>query len=161
MNAVILQVRPCCDSLYASKLEPWSEYITGTQGRAPDPYYDPLEFAGALNSIAEGKVDLRPWLTGTVDIDGGVGQFDHKVGFRTGLVQGQVVALYRTLLPKLGWKVTYTGSGASTEAQDTEVLARKGSNDSFYWEVGVVVSPTTSAGITPFSVEVLESPDQD
>ena len=32
--------------------------------------YDPLEFAGALNSIAEGKVDLRPWLTGTVDIDG-------------------------------------------------------------------------------------------
>jgi threonine dehydrogenase-like Zn-dependent dehydrogenase len=32
--------------------------------------YAPLEFAAALNSIAEGKVDLRPWLTATVDIDG-------------------------------------------------------------------------------------------
>jgi hypothetical protein len=115
----------------------------------------PEDILGALD------VPAGSTITGTVDIDGGVGQFDHKVGFRTGLVQGQVVALYRTLLPKLGWKVTYTGSGASTEAQDTEVLARKGSNDSFYWEVGVVVSPTTSAGITPFSVEVLESPDQD
>jgi hypothetical protein len=115
----------------------------------------PADILGALDVPADSPV------TDTVDIDGGVGQFDRKVEFRTGLVQGQVVSLYRTLLPKLGWKVTYTGSGASTEAQDTEVLARKGSNDSFYWEVGVVVSPTTSAGVTPFAVEVLESPDQD
>ncbi len=45
LNAVILQVRPSADALYASKLEPWSEYLTGKQGRAPDPYYDPLSFA--------------------------------------------------------------------------------------------------------------------
>ena len=32
--------------------------------------YEPLEFSGALEAIAEGKVDLRPWLTGTVPVDG-------------------------------------------------------------------------------------------
>ena len=45
LNAVILQVRPAADALYASTLEPWSEYLTGQMGKAPDPYYDPLEFA--------------------------------------------------------------------------------------------------------------------
>ena len=35
LNAVIFQVRPACDALYASALEPWSEYLTGAQGRAP------------------------------------------------------------------------------------------------------------------------------
>ena len=47
LNAIVLQVRPGCDALYASKLEPWSEYLTGTMGRAPEPYYDPLAFAVA------------------------------------------------------------------------------------------------------------------
>ena len=43
-NAVIFQVRPQCDALYQSELEPWSYYLTGAQGQAPQPYYDPLEF---------------------------------------------------------------------------------------------------------------------
>ena len=43
-NAVVFQVRPQCDALYASELEPWSYFLTGEQGTAPDPYYDPLEF---------------------------------------------------------------------------------------------------------------------
>lgn len=47
LNAVILQVRPAADALYASDLEPWSPYLTGTMGRAPEPYYDPLAFAVA------------------------------------------------------------------------------------------------------------------
>ena len=38
--------------------------------------YQPDEFAGALHAIAEGKVDLEPWLTGTVDVDGVPGAFD-------------------------------------------------------------------------------------
>src|SRR2546427_1247443 len=37
LNAIILQVRPACDALYYSKLEPWSEYLTGKQGLAPVP----------------------------------------------------------------------------------------------------------------------------
>lgn len=45
MNAIIFQVRPACDALYASKIEPWSEYLTGKMGQPPAPFYDPLEFA--------------------------------------------------------------------------------------------------------------------
>ena len=46
-NAVCFQVRSVSDAMYASALEPWSEYLTGVQGRAPQPYYDPLAFAVA------------------------------------------------------------------------------------------------------------------
>ncbi len=44
LNAIVFQVRPQCDALYSSELEPWSYYLTGEMGTAPDPYYDPLEF---------------------------------------------------------------------------------------------------------------------
>lgn len=42
MNALILQVRPAADALYTSSIEPWSEYLSGLQGQAPQPFYDPL-----------------------------------------------------------------------------------------------------------------------
>src|SRR5258706_10660081 len=35
LNAIIFQVRPACDAMYASPIEPWSEYLTGTMGKAP------------------------------------------------------------------------------------------------------------------------------
>ena len=44
LNAIVLQVRPSADAIYPSTLEPWSEYLTGKQGAAPRPWYDPLEF---------------------------------------------------------------------------------------------------------------------
>lgn len=44
MNAVVLQVRPHCDALYGSDLEPWSAYLTGKEGAPPEPLYDPLAF---------------------------------------------------------------------------------------------------------------------
>ena len=44
LNAVVVQVRPAADALYPSPYEPWSEWLTGVQGRPPSPYYDPLEF---------------------------------------------------------------------------------------------------------------------
>jgi uncharacterized lipoprotein YddW (UPF0748 family) len=44
LNAIVLQVRPSADAIYPSKLEPWTEYLTGTQGTAPQPMYDPLKF---------------------------------------------------------------------------------------------------------------------
>ena len=48
LNALILQVRAAGDAIYPSLLEPWSEYLSGEQGRAPaqpgEPAYDPLAF---------------------------------------------------------------------------------------------------------------------
>ncbi len=59
LNAVIFQVRPAADALYASKIEPWSEYLTGTQGKAPDPYWDPLEFA--VREAHARNLELHAW----------------------------------------------------------------------------------------------------
>ena len=44
LNAVVLQVRTAADALYDSELEPWSAVLSGTQGQAPEPFYDPLAF---------------------------------------------------------------------------------------------------------------------
>ena len=58
-NAVFFQVRPSCDALYASTLEPWSEYLTGTMGRAPQPFYDPLAFA--IEEAHKRGLELHAW----------------------------------------------------------------------------------------------------
>ncbi|MCS6777188.1 MAG: family 10 glycosylhydrolase [Chloroherpetonaceae bacterium] len=59
LNAVILQVRPACDALYASTLEPWSEYLTGRMGQPPEPYYDPLAFA--IEEAHRRGLELHAW----------------------------------------------------------------------------------------------------
>jgi uncharacterized lipoprotein YddW (UPF0748 family) len=60
LNAVILQVRPSADALYASKKEPWSAFLTGTMGKAPEPFYDPLAFA-VEEAHARG-LELHAWV---------------------------------------------------------------------------------------------------
>jgi uncharacterized lipoprotein YddW (UPF0748 family) len=60
LNAVVFQVRTMADALYASEFEPWSEFLTGTLGKAPDPLYDPLEFA-VREAHARG-LELHAWL---------------------------------------------------------------------------------------------------
>src|SRR6202142_345144 len=59
LNAIVFQVRPSSDAVYASSLEPWSEYLTGTMGRAPQPFYDPLAFA--IAEAPRGGLKLHAW----------------------------------------------------------------------------------------------------
>ena len=59
-NAVIFQVRPQADALYDSKLEPWSYFLTGKEGKAPDPYYDPLKFW--IQAAHNRGLELHVWL---------------------------------------------------------------------------------------------------
>ncbi|QNB01305.1 family 10 glycosylhydrolase [Massilia sp. Se16.2.3] len=59
LNAIVLQVRPSADAIYASKIEPWSEYLTGAQGQAPQPWYDPLKF-WVTEAHARG-LELHAW----------------------------------------------------------------------------------------------------
>ncbi|WP_373528176.1 family 10 glycosylhydrolase [Nostoc sp.] len=58
-NALIFQVRPEGDALYESQLEPWSAWITGTQGQAPEPFYDPLAFA--IAECHKRNIELHAW----------------------------------------------------------------------------------------------------
>lgn len=57
-NAIVFQVRPAADALYESKLEPWSEYLTGVQGQ--DPGYDPLQFF--IDESHKRGLELHAWL---------------------------------------------------------------------------------------------------
>jgi uncharacterized lipoprotein YddW (UPF0748 family) len=59
LNAVIFQVRPACDAMYASSIEPWSEYLTGRMGRAPEPFYDPLAFV--VQEAHKRGLELHAW----------------------------------------------------------------------------------------------------
>jgi uncharacterized lipoprotein YddW (UPF0748 family) len=58
-NAVILQVRPEGDTLNNSALEPWSFWLTGTQGKAPNPAYDPLQFA--IAQCRQRNLEIHAW----------------------------------------------------------------------------------------------------
>ncbi len=58
LNAIIFQVRPACDALYESKLEPWSQWLTGTMGKSPG--YDPLKFA--ITEAHLRGLELHAWV---------------------------------------------------------------------------------------------------
>ncbi len=59
LNAVFFQIRPAGDALYDSPIEPWSEYLTGKQGKPPKPYYDPLKFA--IKEAHKRGLELHAW----------------------------------------------------------------------------------------------------
>lgn len=59
-NAVIFQVRPTADALYKSELEPWSSWLTGKRGKAPQPLWDPLEYA--VQEAHKRGMELHAWL---------------------------------------------------------------------------------------------------
>lgn len=60
MNAVIVQIRPAADAFYASPYEPWSQWLTGTQGKPTFPYYDPLVFM--IEEAHKRGMEFHAWL---------------------------------------------------------------------------------------------------
>jgi uncharacterized lipoprotein YddW (UPF0748 family) len=60
MNAVIVQIRPATDAFYPSQYEPWSEWLTGKQGKPPVPYYDPLKFM--ITETHKRGMEFHAWM---------------------------------------------------------------------------------------------------
>ena len=60
INTVIVQVRPSSDAFYASPLEPWSQWLTGVQGKEPIPFYDPLEFM--VSETHKRGMEFHAWI---------------------------------------------------------------------------------------------------
>ena len=60
INAILLQIRPSADAFYAKSREPWSRFLAGAPGRAPKPFYDPLEFA--INEAHKRGMELHAWM---------------------------------------------------------------------------------------------------
>jgi uncharacterized lipoprotein YddW (UPF0748 family) len=59
-NAIFVQVRSCGDAFYASEVVPWSSFLTGTQGKAPEPFYDPLEFM--VRAAHQRHLEIHAWM---------------------------------------------------------------------------------------------------
>ena len=60
LNAILFQVRVEADALYKSDLEPWSAYLTGLQGQAPDEDWDPLQFM--IEECHRRCMELHAWI---------------------------------------------------------------------------------------------------
>jgi len=60
INAVMFQIRPAADALYAKSREPWSTFLTGTQGQGPTPFYDPLDFV--IKEAHSRGMELHAWM---------------------------------------------------------------------------------------------------
>jgi uncharacterized lipoprotein YddW (UPF0748 family) len=60
MNAVLFQVRTSGDAFYASDIEPWSKYLTGKQGVAPSPAWDPLRLL--VDEAHRRGIEVHAWL---------------------------------------------------------------------------------------------------
>ena len=60
LNAIVMHVRPNGDAFYSSEIEPWSDYLSGELGKAPEPFYDPLAFA--IEEAHKRGLELHAWL---------------------------------------------------------------------------------------------------
>lgn len=60
LNTVFLQVRPSADALYQSALFPWSRYVSGTAGQAPDGDFDVLAYW--VEGAHSRGLQLHAWL---------------------------------------------------------------------------------------------------
>ncbi len=92
MNAVIVQVRPATDAFYPSQYEPWSEWLTGKQGRPPSPYYDPLEFM--VSETHKRGMEFHAWCNPY--------RAEHSIG-RSSIATSHITRLF----PK--WFLSYGG----------------------------------------------------
>ena len=59
-NTIYFQIRSQCDAMYPSSIDPWSADLTGTQGLAPNPMWDPLQFA--IDECRKRGMELHAWI---------------------------------------------------------------------------------------------------
>jgi len=97
--------------------------------------------------------------------DLGVGLYDRSLAFSSPLSEAAVIAFYRAELPVEGWKVI--SQGPPDHGPGFEILGQIAGTDGYYWEVGVVVSPTaypagsasSATGTTAFTLRLLAVDD--
>jgi hypothetical protein len=116
--------------------------------------------ANVLNAIALPAGSAR----GSWSNPGLGSTFDEEVSFSVDASEAAVLGFYKTELKRLGWRVV--SSGAATRQPGSQVVAQIAGDDGFYWQLGVVVSPSTFTGsgttdVTRFTLQLLQVQDQD
>ncbi len=107
LNAIVFQVRPQADALYKSEFEPWSYYLTGEQGKAPEPFYDPLEFW--IEEAHIRALELHVWFNPY--------RANHPA-MKSDISENSIVKAKPNLVKKLGDKGYYWMDPALKEVQD-------------------------------------------
>ncbi len=59
-NTIFFQVRACSDAFYKSEIFPWSHYVSGERGKAPDGDFDSLEYL--INKAKEKGIAVHAWV---------------------------------------------------------------------------------------------------
>ena len=60
INTLFVQVRPAADALYESAFVPWSAFLNGKQGTAPEPFYDPMQYM--IEVAHQHGMEFHAWL---------------------------------------------------------------------------------------------------
>ena len=89
--------------------------------------------------------------------------YDQQVEFSVDASQEAVLGFYKIELAHFGWR-TVT-SGAATHQAGQQIVGQLAGDDGFYWQLGVIVSPTTfgAAGttdVTRFELRVIQVGDE-
>lgn len=122
------------------------------------PGTPPADVLGSIVVPAgSSTVSSTPW--------DGLTQYSGTMRFSLRSSQAAVVAFFRKELLARGWSLLSVGA-AHDQPGSTEVLAQRASTDGWYWDIGVVVSPSTfgsGAGAavetTGFTLELYEVPE--
>ncbi len=92
------------------------------------------------------------------------GQYSAEISFTVGATEATVVAFYKAVLDRQGWKISAVAPAGGI-AGGIEVISEKAADDGWYWETGAVVSPTKFSGphasrqSTEFQIQLFEVPD--
>lgn len=60
VNTIIFQIRGEGDAMYPSQLEPWTRFLSGQQGVAPEPLWDPLDWM--IRECHRRGMELHAWI---------------------------------------------------------------------------------------------------
>jgi hypothetical protein len=91
------------------------------------------------------------------------GAFDQEVQFSVDASEEAVVGFYKTELHDLGWRTVTSGTASHQAGQ--QMVGQIAGNDGFYWQLGVIVSPSTfsasgTVDVTRFTLRLLQVGDQ-
>jgi hypothetical protein len=131
--------------------EPASEALHPIEilGTPPADVLDALVLPRGATTLSD-----TPWSGST--------QYSGAMSFRLAVSQAALVRFFRVELHAHGWSITDVGA-AHDQPGATEVLAQRASTDGWFWEAGVVVSPTTfrktGGDVTRFRLDLYEMPD--
>jgi hypothetical protein len=146
----------------ASSKVPKLEKVSGLTASSANPFV-PLVAAGEPPNDV---LDALVLPDGAVKIaspasPGSATSFDQTLEFSSPASEQALYSFFDHEMTNRGWKVFSTGKPAN--APGVEVLAQRAGSDGWYWEQGVIVSPTTfskdGTQSTRFSVRLYQASD--